>query len=309
MSIDSSFLQSEESGAIFKAIRQRLLKIAQNDGDYVSAFAALSIHKRSHATDEIPCIYELGLALTLSGTKQVTLGEQVFNYAAGQALLASVDLPVVSQVTSASAADPYLGIMLRLDPAQIIQVAAQLNLPPKPTPKQQIALAHCNIDVFILGAVLRLIELLDQPELLPVLGPLIQQEIIARLLLSPLGSNLQLLNSSSQPGRQIAKSMAWLKVNYAEAIDIESLAEKAHMSSSTFRQHFRNISGLSPLQYIKQLRLQEARQMMLNQGLDSGTTALRVGYESISQFTREYARLFGDPPSRDVKKLRQASLH
>lgn len=294
-------------GETTKSLRDRLLQFAQTDGDYITAIPALSIHRRSRVTDPIPCIYDLGLAITVAGHKQVTTGQEVFNYGAGQALLASVDLPVVSRVTQASQAEPYLGMMLRLDPRLVLQVAAGITMPRAPRDTKYSALSQGTLDPALLNAVERLLALLDEPQLLATVAPLIQQEIIARLLISEHGPQFMRLNASGTPSRQIAQTMAWLKQHYMQSISIESLAEQAHMSPSTFRQHFKAVAGMSPLQYLKQLRLQEARQLMLNEGLDASASGLRVGYESVSQFSREYARLFGEPPLRDVKHLREQS--
>ena len=156
----------------------------------------------------------------------------------------------------------------------------------------------------MLDALIRLVTLLDEPPLVPKLAPLIQQEISIRLLTGPHGSQLRRLVTAGSPSQQIAKAVAWLKQNFVEALHGDDLADRAHMSPSTFRQHFRALTGLSPLQYQKQLRLQEARQLMLNQNLDAGSAAGRVGYESASQFSREYNRLFGAPPQRDIKRMR-----
>ena len=144
----------------------------------------------------------------------------------------------------------------------------------------------------------------DEPALLPRLAPLVQQEVIVRLLAGAHGPYLRHLVAAGSPSQQVAKAVAWLKQNFMEPVDGSELANRANMSPSTFRQHFRNLTGLSPLQYQKQLRLQEARQLMLTQDIDAGTAAVNVGYESASQFSREYRRLFGDPPQRDVKRLR-----
>ena len=294
---------SDDDSATVKSLRERIMKVVDKDGDFLTECSAVSIHRRSTPTDEIPCIYGMGLALTVSGHKQVTLGDQVFEYSAGEALLASVDLPVVSRVIQASKAKPYLGIMVKLEPHLVVQVVNQMGMPPKPKLGSQIGLAQGKLDTALINAVSRFVDLLDEPELLPVVAPLIQQEIIARLLLSRHGPNFMHLHASASPSRQIAKSMAWLKVNYPSSVRIEDLAQQAHMSPTTFRQHFRSVSGMSPLQYLKSIRLQEARQMMLNEGLDAGEAGLQVGYESVSQFSREYARLFGMPPARDIKHL------
>ena len=176
-----------------------------------------------------------------------------------------------------------------------------------PTRKDQRyrSLSIETLDAALLDALVRLLALLGEPAVLPRLAPLIEQEIATRLLVGPHGPYLRQLAAAGSPGRQIAKTVAWLKQHYAQTVDVEELAVRAHMSPSTFRQHFRAITGVSPLQYQKQLRLQEARQLMLNQDLDAGNASGRVGYESASQFSREYSRLFGAPPQRDIRRMRQ----
>ena len=164
------------------------------------------------------------------------------------------------------------------------------------------------LDAALLDALVRLVKLLDEPALVPRLAPLIQQEITIRLLTGPHGPQLRRLVTAGSPSQQIAKAVAWLKQNFVEALHGDDLADRAHMSPSTFRQHFRALTGVSPLQYQKQLRLQEARQLMLNQNLDAGSAGGRVGYESASQFSREYSRLFGAPPQRDITRMRLAPV-
>jgi transcriptional regulator GlxA family with amidase domain len=160
------------------------------------------------------------------------------------------------------------------------------------------------LDGVLLDPLVRLVKLLGEPALVPRLAPLIQQEITVRLLTGPHGAQLRHLVTAGSPGQQIAKAVAWLKQNFVETLKGNDLADRAHMSPSTFRQHFRALTGVSPLQYQKQLRLQEARQLMLNENLDAGSAAVRVGYESASQFSREYSRLFGAPPQRDATRMR-----
>jgi transcriptional regulator GlxA family with amidase domain len=163
-----------------------------------------------------------------------------------------------------------------------------------------------TLGVDLLDALLRLVKLLEQPDLVPHLAPLIQQEITVRLLTGPHGRQLRHVMTVGSPSQQIATAVAWLKQNFIEAVRVDDLADRAHMSPSTFRQHFRRVTGVSPLQYQKQLRLQEARQLMLNGNHDAGSAAGQVGYESPSQFSREYRRLFGAPPHRDVSRMRLA---
>ena len=279
-------------------------RFAQTDGDHNTAIPALTLHRRKAPTDPLHCIYNLGLGVVAQGGKQVLLGGQSIEYGPGQSMLATIDLPVVSHVTRASVREPFLGMMLTLDARSILQMASEMDLP---QPRRDYAYRSISIetlDAALLDALVRLVTLLDEPALIPRLAPLVQQEITIRLLTGPHGPQLRHMVAVGSPGQQIAKAVAWLKQNFVRALRGDQLADRAHMSPSTFRQHFRAITGSSPLQYQKQLRLQEARQLMLNQNLDAGSAGGHVGYESASQFSREYSRLFGAPPQRDVRRMR-----
>lgn len=286
------------------ALARAISRIAQSDGDYPTGVPALSLHRREMPTEPMHCIYGLGLGIVAQGGKQVMLGSEVMDYGPGQSMLTTIDLPVVAHVTRASAREPFLGMMLTIEAHSIVQLAADIELTPMRKDQGYRSLSIETLDAALLDALVRLLALLEEPALLPRLAPLIQQEITVRLLVGPHGPYLRQFASAGSPGRQIAKTVAWLKQHYAQAVDVEELAVRAHMSPSTFRQHFRAITGMSPLQYRKQLRLQEARQLMLNQDLDAGTASGRVGYESASQFSREYSRLFGAPPQRDIRGMR-----
>lgn len=286
-------------------LAQEIGKIARNDGSHPTATASLSVHRLSARSDPLPCFYELGLAVIAQGTKQVTLGEQVMSLGPGQSLLTTVDLPVLAQITGADPAEPFLGLMLKLDARQIVQLSAQIDLPPLPRDQVPGAISLSPLEPALLDALIRLFRLFGEPQLCASLAPLIQQEIMVRLLCSPHGPYLRQLVAAGSPSHQIAQAMAWLKQNFVHDVLMDELAERVHMSPSTFRLHFRNLAGMSPLQYQKQLRLQEARLLMLNQALDAGSTAARVGYESASQFSRDYSRLFGAPPQRDIQRMRR----
>ena len=281
--------------------------IAQTDGDYTTQIPALMIYRRSTATDPMPCIYGLGLGITVQGGKRVTLGDEIFDYGPGQSLVTSVDLPVVSYVTRANPVEPYLGLRLELDARVIARVAAEMDFSAPPKAAVSRAMSVVTLDDGLLDALIRLIRLLDEPHLTPLIVPLIQQEIIVRLLNGEHGPTLRHLVAAGSPSQQIAKVIAWLKQHFTDDVPMDDLATKAHMSPSTFRQHFRAVAGMSPLQYLKNLRLQDARQLMLNEDLDASSAAVRVGYESASQFSREYTRLFGAPPLRDIKRLRESA--
>jgi AraC-like DNA-binding protein len=281
-------------------------RIAQNDGDYTTPIPGLTLHRRSAATEPMPCIYGFGLGVIARGGKQVLLGDEVFEYGPGQSLLTTVDLPVVSNVTVATPAAPFLGLLLAIDHRAIVRVAAEMELTQPPKECSYRALSIGELEPLVLDALIRLVRLLDEPKLIPQVAPLIQREIAVRLLAGAYGPLLRHLVAAGSPSQQIARAVAWLKQNFSHALRVDELAANAHMSSSTFRHHFRAVTGMSPLQYQKQLRLQEARQLMLNQNLDAGSAGVRVGYESASQFSREYARLFGAPPLRDIQRMRLA---
>jgi AraC-like DNA-binding protein len=286
------------------ALARAISRIAQSDGDYPTAIPALSLHRRKIPTEPMHCICGLGLGIVAQGGKQVMLDGEVMGYGPRQSVLTTIDLPVVAHVTRASAREPFLGMMLTIEAHSIVQLAADIELTPMRKDQGYRSLSIETLDAALLDALVRLLALLEEPALLPQLAPLIQQEITLRLLVGPHGPCLRQLASAGSPGRQIAKTVAWLKQHYAQSVNVEELAVRAHMSPSTFRQHFRAITGVSPLPYRKQLRLHEARQLMLNQDLDAGNASGRVGYESASQFSREYSRLFGAPPQRDIRRMR-----
>jgi AraC-like DNA-binding protein len=288
------------TNVLARAIR----RFAQTDGDHNTAIPALTLHRRLAPSEPLHCIYNLGLGVVAQGDKQVLLGGEAIGYGPGQSMLTTIDLPVVSHVTRASVREPFLGMMLTLDVRAIVQIASEMDAPRPQRNDISGSISFKALDAALLDALIRLVMLLDEPALVPRLAPLIQQEIIIRLLTGPHSPQLRRLVTAGSPSQQIAKAVAWLKQHFVETLHGGDLADRAHMSPSTFRQHFRALTGSSPLQYQKQLRLQEARQLMLNQNLDAGSAAGRVGYESASQFSREYNRLFGAPPQRDIRRMR-----
>lgn len=281
-----------------------IARIAPVDGDYSTALSTLTVHRRKAATEPMHCLYGLGLGLTVQGRKQVMVADEVLTYGPGQSMLATVDLPVVSHVSHASLSQPFLGLMLFLDSTTVLRIAAEMQLPQPPKDCRYRPITVEALDAGTLGALARLVELLDDAVLLPQLAPLIQNEIIVRLLMGPHGPQLRHIVTAGSPSQQIAKAVAWLKLNFCLPLRMEELAARVHMSPSTFRQHFRAVTGISPLQFQKQLRLQQARQLMLSENVDAGSAGDRVGYVSSSQFSREYSRLFGEPPQRDIKRIR-----
>lgn len=285
-------------------LAERVGHILRQEGDHYSAIPGLSFHRRNAATAPLHCIYALGLGLTLQGGKQVMVGEEVLAYGPGQSMVTSVDIPVIANVTRASASQPFLGMILALDSTMVVQVAERMKLSQRMKDEGFRPVTVHALDAHILDALERLIGLLDDRSLIEILAPLIIEEIVVRVLSGP--HSLQLLHivSAGSPSQHIARCLSWLKLNFRQSLKVDELAATAHMSPSTFRQHFRAVTGMSPLQYQKQLRLQAARQMMLSQNVDASSAGGLVGYESSSQFSREYSRLFGEPPQRDIKRMR-----
>jgi AraC-like DNA-binding protein len=304
--MDAHSQPGRSCAAAVSALAYAVGNFAQTDGDYATAIPALTLHRRSAPTKPLHCIYSLGLGVTAQGGKHVMLRKEVIDYGAGQSMLTTIDLPAVSHVTQASVRKPFLGLLLTLDARHILQLAAEMELPSTSRERVYRPVSIERLDPALMEALVRLVHLLEEPALVPRLAPLIQQEITIRLLTSPYGQQLQRLVAAGSPSQQIAKAVAWLKQNFTQTLHVDDLAARTHMSPSTFRQHFRAITGMSPLQFQKQLRLQEARQLMLNQGLDAGNAGGLVGYESASQFSREYSRLFGAPPQRDIKRMRKS---
>lgn len=278
-------------------------KLATAPGDHRTALPELTLHRRNRPSQPVHCIYTLGMAVTVQGSKHVRIGERELSYGPGQSLLTAIDLPVSYHITQATMAEPYLGIMLKLDRTLLTQVASKIQMERSYKGAVLEPVSLQPLDAPTLDAFYRLIALLDEPELLPQLAPLIQDEIMIRLLTGPHGSHLWRLVQSAGPTQRIAQAITWIREHFAEEIRVDNLAERANMSLTTFRQHFRTMTGMSPVQFQKLLRLQEARQLMLDQNMSAGSASALVGYESASQFSREYKRLFGAPPQADVHKI------
>lgn len=214
-------------------------------------------------------------------------------------------LPTIVQIIKASREKPCLGLMLQLDQREISQLMVDSNLPPPRAQQSGRGMATGEVTLPLLSDVQRLVDLLDEQKDIPILAPIIQREIIYRLLVGDQGARLRQIASAGSQSYQIAGAIGWLKGNFTRPLRIDDLAAQVHMSTSTFHHHFRALTAMSPLQYQKWLRLSEARRLMLIERLDATTAAFQVGYDSPSQFSREYSRLFGVPPLRDITKLRQ----
>jgi AraC-like DNA-binding protein len=237
------------------------------------------------------------------GRKRVELGRKVFLYDASRFLLTAVDLPVVSRVVEASEASPCLAMSLKLDMPMVREVLSREEIHVLEAPAGSPGMATGKITPEFLSACCRLVDLLHTPRDVPFLSGLIQREIIYRVLQSAEGARLRAIATLGEQSQRTAKAIVWIRANYAKPLRVEELADLAGMGVSTLHHHFRVLTAMSPLQYQKQLRLQAARGHMLMDGLDAASAAFAVGYESASQFNREYSRFFGQPPMRDVKTL------
>jgi AraC-like DNA-binding protein len=276
---------------------------AAADGVFGTAVPALMLSRFSAPSDLVALVYEPCLCVVAQGTKEVLLAGEAYRLDPAQLLLVSVDLPVEARVVQASAASPYLAARITLDPAVIGELLADGATAPPPGPPER-AIAVTAAEPSLLDAVGRLVALADSPTDARPLSPLVLREITYRLLTGPQGARLCQIVAAGGPAQRVARAIRWLRDHFAESLRIESLARRVRMSPSAFHLHFKAVTGLSPLQYQKRLRLQEARRLMLGDGLDAAEAAFRVGYESPSQFSREYRRLFGAPPRQDVAGIK-----
>lgn len=268
-----------------------------------TAYPPLTIYRFESPTELTSYIQEPAVCLIVQGRKRVVLGDEEYFYDKDNYLIISVDLPIVAQILEASKDTPYIGLSLKLDKKQIAQMMLDYHISSSRNRAADRGLAVSRLELSLAQAILRLIEMLDHPEDIPVLAHLVQQEIIYRLLTGEQGRRLQQISMVGSHSHQIARAIDWLKENYAKSFKVEELASLSGMSTSSLHQHFREMTAMSPLQFQKRLRLNEARLRMLMEQKDATTAAFEVGYESPSQFSREYSRLFGAPPSRDIKRL------
>lgn len=297
-----------QSGARLEELRADLArKIDQNVGSAANkptAVPGLTLFREIAPTSPWSGTYEPNVGLIVQGRKRVELGRTTFFYDPTQFLLTSMDLPVVSQVIEASREVPYLCLRLDLQIPVVQELLSREEIHVAEPTSDRPAMTTAKTSADFLDAFSRLLDLLDTPEDIPFLSPHIQREIIYRILRSTEGQRLRQIATQGDQSHRTAKAIAWIRTNYAKPLRVEHLADIAGMAVSTLHYHFRVLTAMSPLQYQKQLRLNAARQQMLMNGMDAATAAFEVGYESASQFNREYSRFFGQPPMRDIRSFR-----
>ena len=277
-------------------------------GDFATAIPGLSLFRRDQPAPPAVCMIEPSLILVGRGEKRLWIGGEGHSYDCSGFLVTSLDLPANSEVLVASPEQPCVGLVLKLDVSMLAEVIAKGGLQATRARPTGTGVGIGQLAPSLEGALDRLLSLLDEPEAIEVLAPLILREIHYRLLNSNQGPRLRQITAVDGQGYRIAKAIDWLKINYAEGLRIDELAARVQMSTPTFHHHFRQLTAMSPLQYQKWLRLNEARRLMLVDHLDVSRAAFAVGYESPSQFSREYGRLFGAAPSRDMAQLRGQPL-
>jgi len=292
------------AAALRKELVRKVAARALAQGENPTAIPELAFYRREQPTPCIHATYEPSLSVFLQGRKRVSLGGAEYLCDETSFLLSSIDVPAVGQIIEASREVPLLSMFLRLDMPMVREVLSREDLPGPARTAQGHGLAVGETTAGLLSACARLVDLLDAPEDIAFLSPLIQREIVYRILRTPQGKRLRAIATTGDLSHRTARAIAWLKANYTKQLHIEELAGVARMGVSTLHHQFRALTAMSPLQYQKQLRLQTARQRMLMDGMDATSAAYEVGYESVSQFSREYSRLFGQPPMRDVKALR-----
>lgn len=256
-------------------------------------------------TELFHAVYRPSLCVVAQGAKTLFLGSEVYEYDASRMLVVSVDLPVASQVTQASFAEPFLSLKLDLDPQRIAELALRVypNGVPRVRENRGVYLGQANAQ--IVAAATRLMELMADEGDARLIAPLVIDELLIRLLRSPVGNRVAQIGQVESSVHRIAKAVEWVRAHFDEPLNVEALAEMVYMSPSSFHEHFKAVTSMSPLQYQKVLRLREARRLLLSSTMDAGTAGRQVGYVSASQFSREYSRLFGQAPTRDVARLRE----
>lgn len=283
-----------------------LLRRHSREGRVMTPVPRLSLLCASHPTQPLTSLYRPLFCVVAQGGKRSLIGDRVLEYRAGTCLVVSVDLPVTSEVVAASAGEPYLAVSIALDPAVLAALLLDTPAPGAAAPLSP-GLAVSPLPAPLLDPVVRLLRLLDHPDDIAVLAPLVEREILYRLLRGEHGETLRQIALADSRLSQVSRAIEWIRRHYDQPFHIKTVADVANMSPSSLHRHFKAVTAISPLQFQKRVRLQEARRLLLVQHNDAGGVGYAVGYESPSQFSREYARLFGAPPAQDAARLREGS--
>ena len=290
--------------SINTALKRALLHHMDRPGTFPTAIEGLSLIRRDADDCSERCFEKPLVAIVVQGSKRSIFGTQEYRYSERQYLVAGIDMPASFSAVSATPETPFLSLALYLDRALITELSVEIAQAGQPDREKSPSIAVADVEPDFLNAALRLVELLDKKSQIPIRAPLILRELYYLLLVGPHGSILRQLNTPGTQNNQVMQAIAWMRQNFEKPLSIERLAQKVHMSTSSLHRHFKTLTGLSPLQYHKQLRLYEARRLMLTENERASSAAMAVGYVSITQFNREYKRLFGNPPHRDTAQYR-----
>ncbi|HZN07888.1 MAG TPA: AraC family transcriptional regulator [Pyrinomonadaceae bacterium] len=282
---------------------ERMLRAADKDA-LLEVFPGVFIYHSSKPTECVPSVFKPAFCVIAQGSKSVLLNDESFDYDSGHYLISTLDLPIVSNVVEASREKPYLNLRIDLDPTLVASVIIESGIKVKKSDAAVKAMDVSPLDADLLDAVVKLVRLLDTPEEMKVLAPLIIHEIVYRLLKGAQGARLSHLITTEGDASRVSRAVKKLREKIDQPLKVENLARELGMSVSGFHHHFKAVTAMSPLQYQKQIRLQEARRLMLGEGMDVASASFRVGYEDPSYFSRDYKKLFGAPPQRDIAKLR-----
>lgn len=282
----------------------RILSVIGSEEVLVTAIPDVTLFRRPAPVPPQAVVYEPSLAIIAQGRKKTLVGNETYIHDEAHFLLTAIDLPSIAEVIDASKDAPYLSILLKLDLQVVRELMAEIDMLDVDPAPQGTGLAIGPATEPLFGDVIRLLELLDTPKDIPILGRIILREIYYRVLTSSAGARLRQIVHVGTQSHRIAKAVDWIRKNYLQPLRIEELAASANMGVSTLHHHFRLLTAMSPLQYQKQLRLHEARRIMLSEGVDAKMAGFSVGYGSITQFSREYRRQFGAPPMADINALR-----
>jgi AraC-like DNA-binding protein len=295
--------EAQRTQSNLEELAERIAQALPEDGT-LDVSPSFRLARSSRPTEPIHSMYQPAFCVVAQGRKQALLGEEVFRYDPGHYLIYTVDLPLTFQVEEASKERPYLGFRLNLDSSLVASVMMESGFEPKKGHMSMKAMDVSPMDANLVDAVVRLVRLLDTPVEGKVLAPLIIREIVFRLLVDGQGARLSHLLALGADTHRISKAIGFLRENFDQSVRMDDIAQELGMSVSGFHHHFKSVTSMSPLQFQKQIRLQEARRLMLSEDLDAASAGFRVGYEDPAYFSREYKKLFGAPPQRDITQLR-----
>ncbi|MFZ6042883.1 AraC family transcriptional regulator N-terminal domain-containing protein [Vibrio natriegens] len=299
---------SQNTNVAASILAEKIQKWTGDATQFDTEIPGLRLSRWTTPTPPTSYTHNPSICLIAQGKKRVFLGDDSFTYDANHFLISSVDLPITANIMEASEDEPYLGLIMELDLQEISQLIVDSEFSFKTSKEAQKGIAVGELSGSLQDAFIRLMTLLDEPDNIKILAPIIKREIFYRLLMTEQGARLNQIVTTGSHSHQIAKAIDWLKNNFVKPLSVGDLAAYSGMSKSAFYTHFRSMTSMTPLQFQKKLRLSEARRLMLTENLDAMATTFKVGYESPSQFSREYSRLFGLPPSKDIKALKEANI-